>query len=71
MSTRRWDLSVIRSKVTEDQLRRVCQMHRTNIEVARALGITHQHLLRLCKQYGIKRPVVGRKPTHRFNEKGT
>jgi len=60
-----------RSKVTEDQLRRVCKMYSSNIEVARALGITHQHLLRLCKQYGIKRPVVGRKPTHRFNEKGT
>ena len=60
-----------RSKVTEDQLRRVCKMYSSNIEVARALGITHQHLLRLCKQYGIKRPGVGRTPSHRFNEHGT
>ena len=53
---------MIRSKVTETQLRRVCKMYSKNIEAARALGISQPWFHILCERYGIARPVAGKRP---------
>ena len=51
-----------RSSVREDQLRRVCMMYRTNKDAAEALGISKDWLYKLCKKYGVVRPVTGKYP---------
>jgi transcriptional regulator with PAS, ATPase and Fis domain len=57
------------SSVTENQLRRVCRMYRTNIDAAKALGISQQHLYKLCKKYGVARPVIGKRPTNSIHDR--
>lgn len=56
-------------KVTEEQLRRVCRLYSTNKEAATALGIGPQHLYKLCKKYGVERPVIGKRPTNSIHDR--
>ena len=49
-------------KIQEDQLRRVCRMYSTNKDAAEALGISKDWLYKLCKKYGVVRPVTDKYP---------
>ena len=56
-------------KIQEDQLRRVCRMYSTNKDAAEALGIGTQHLYKLCKKYGVRRPVIDKRPTNSIHDR--
>jgi hypothetical protein len=47
-----------KSSISEDQLRRVCRMSRTNAQAMRALGLSDgTHFNVLCDRYGIVTPA--------------
>ena len=56
-------------KIQEDQLRRVCRLYSTNKDAAEALGIGAQHLYKLCKEYNVERPVIGKRPTNSIHDR--
>jgi len=44
-------------------------MYATNKDAAEALGIGAQHLYKLCKEYNVERPVIGKRPTNSIHDR--